>query len=282
MTTPRHLPPLDQLGRQPASRRRRRPDPGHCRRGRRPRQGGVGHRTPDQGGRQRPLLHRHRGRRRPAAAACTGWPTWSRSTATLVTVQAGMPLSPLNALLAEHGLAMPNLGDIDAQTVAGAISTGTHGTGAAHSTLASCVEAVTLVTGTGEVAARRTTDDRDLPGRAARPRRARRPGRGDAALRGRRSRCWPTSGRCRWPRCWPASTTGSPATTTSSSTGTRTPTGRSSSATTGCRPTTGRCRGSAAGWTTSSCPTPSSRAPAGSAGRSRRRSRRSARSPPGP
>jgi L-gulonolactone oxidase len=70
---------------------------------------------------------------------------------TLVTVQAGMPMHTLNALLAEHGLAMPNLGDIDAQTVAGAISTGTHGTGAAHSTLASCVEAVTLVTGTGAV-----------------------------------------------------------------------------------------------------------------------------------
>jgi FAD-linked oxidoreductase len=69
----------------------------------------------------------------------------------LVTVQAGMTLSTLNAILAEHGLAMPNLGDIDAQTVAGAISTGTHGTGIAHSTLASCVEAVTMVTATGEV-----------------------------------------------------------------------------------------------------------------------------------
>ena len=71
--------------------------------------------------------------------------------APLVTVQAGMPLHVLNAVLAEHGLAMPNLGDIDQQTVAGAISTGTHGTGATHSTLASCVEAVKLVTGTGEV-----------------------------------------------------------------------------------------------------------------------------------
>ncbi|MFC7274336.1 D-arabinono-1,4-lactone oxidase [Paractinoplanes rhizophilus] len=71
--------------------------------------------------------------------------------APLVTVQAGMPLHVLNAILAEHGLAMPNLGDIDQQTVAGAISTGTHGTGAGHSTLASCVEAVKLVTGVGEV-----------------------------------------------------------------------------------------------------------------------------------
>jgi L-gulonolactone oxidase len=69
----------------------------------------------------------------------------------LVTVQAGMPLHRLNRILADHGLAMPNLGDIDQQTVAGAISTGTHGSGQNHSTLASCVEAVTLVTGTGEV-----------------------------------------------------------------------------------------------------------------------------------
>ena len=69
----------------------------------------------------------------------------------LVTVQAGMPLSTLNTVLAAHGLAMSNLGDIDAQTVAGAISTGTHGTGVGHATLASCVEAVTMVTAAGKV-----------------------------------------------------------------------------------------------------------------------------------
>jgi FAD-linked oxidoreductase len=69
----------------------------------------------------------------------------------LVTVQAGMPLHQLNRILAENGLAMPNLGDIDHQTVAGAISTGTHGSGGSHSTLASFVEAVTLVTGAGTV-----------------------------------------------------------------------------------------------------------------------------------
>jgi len=69
----------------------------------------------------------------------------------LVTVQAGMTLHQLNRILAENGLAMPNLGDIDHQTVAGAISTGTHGSGRSHSTLASFVEAVTLVTGTGTV-----------------------------------------------------------------------------------------------------------------------------------
>ena len=69
----------------------------------------------------------------------------------LVTVQAGMPMYALNSLLAANGLAMPDLGDIDAQTVAGALSTGTHGTGVAYSTIASCVEAVTLVIGNGEI-----------------------------------------------------------------------------------------------------------------------------------
>ncbi|MFI7577439.1 D-arabinono-1,4-lactone oxidase [Micromonospora sp. NPDC049497] len=69
----------------------------------------------------------------------------------LVTVPAGMTLHTLNDLLAAHGLALPNLGDIDAQTVAGAISTGTHGTGAAYGCLSTFVEALTLVTGTGEV-----------------------------------------------------------------------------------------------------------------------------------
>ncbi|GLZ56966.1 MULTISPECIES: D-arabinono-1,4-lactone oxidase [Micromonospora] len=69
----------------------------------------------------------------------------------LVTVPAGMTLHALNGLLARHGLALPNLGDIDAQTVAGAISTGTHGTGAGYGCLSTFVAAITLVTGAGEV-----------------------------------------------------------------------------------------------------------------------------------
>ncbi|MFU8871013.1 D-arabinono-1,4-lactone oxidase [Micromonospora sp. SL4-19] len=69
----------------------------------------------------------------------------------LVTVPAGMTLHTLNELLATHGLALPNLGDIDTQTVAGALSTGTHGTGAKLGCLSTFVTALTLVTGTGEV-----------------------------------------------------------------------------------------------------------------------------------
>jgi L-gulono-1,4-lactone dehydrogenase len=68
-----------------------------------------------------------------------------------VTVQAGMPLQRLNGLLAAHGLALPNLGDIDTQTVSGALATGTHGTGAAYGCLSTFVTALELVTGTGDV-----------------------------------------------------------------------------------------------------------------------------------
>jgi L-gulonolactone oxidase len=68
-----------------------------------------------------------------------------------VTVPAGIRLSALNAVLATHGLALPNLGDIDGQTVAGALATGTHGTGASFGCLSTFVDALEIVTGTGEV-----------------------------------------------------------------------------------------------------------------------------------
>jgi FAD-linked oxidoreductase len=69
----------------------------------------------------------------------------------LVRVGAGTVLAELNAELHRLGLAMENLGDIDRQTVAGAISTGTHGTGARLGNLAAQVEAVELVTAAGAV-----------------------------------------------------------------------------------------------------------------------------------
>ncbi len=67
----------------------------------------------------------------------------------LVTVGAGTPLSVLNRLLAGYGLALPNLGDIDVQTIAGATATGTHGTGARFGCLSTFIESLTLVDGTG-------------------------------------------------------------------------------------------------------------------------------------
>ena len=63
----------------------------------------------------------------------------------LVTVQAGMPLHRLNTELAERGWALTNLGDIDRQSVAGALATGTHGTGARFGGLATQLRALDLV-----------------------------------------------------------------------------------------------------------------------------------------
>lgn len=69
----------------------------------------------------------------------------------LVTVGAGTRLGALNRALAGLGLALENLGDIDRQTVAGAISTGTHGTGAAFGGLATQVTGVRVVGADGVV-----------------------------------------------------------------------------------------------------------------------------------
>jgi L-gulono-1,4-lactone dehydrogenase len=69
----------------------------------------------------------------------------------LVTVGAGAPLELLNLALEQRGLAMSNLGDIDRQTVAGAISTGTHGTGALLGGLATQVRGLQIVLADGSV-----------------------------------------------------------------------------------------------------------------------------------
>jgi FAD-linked oxidoreductase len=68
-----------------------------------------------------------------------------------VTVGAGTALSDLNTMLDSLGLALPNLGDIAYQTVAGAISTSTHGTGITLTGLAGQVAGFTLVDGLGNV-----------------------------------------------------------------------------------------------------------------------------------
>lgn len=67
-----------------------------------------------------------------------------------VRVLAGTPLRILNQALDWLGLAMPNLGDIDAQTLAGATSTGTHGTGAGLPGLAAGIVGLQLVTPDGQ------------------------------------------------------------------------------------------------------------------------------------
>ena len=67
-----------------------------------------------------------------------------------VTLLAGTRLHRIPGLLAPFGLAMENLGDIDRQSISGAISTGTHGTGAGFGGLAAQVVGATLVTAAGE------------------------------------------------------------------------------------------------------------------------------------
>src|ERR1700739_1146764 len=66
-------------------------------------------------------------------------------------VRSGTPIRQLTAVLDVLGLALPNLGDIDAQTIAGAISTGTHGTGARLGGIATAVAALELVLADGSV-----------------------------------------------------------------------------------------------------------------------------------
>jgi L-gulono-1,4-lactone dehydrogenase len=65
--------------------------------------------------------------------------------AGLVKVEAGIALRALNEAIWGYGMALENLGDIDKQTISGAISTATHGTGARYSNLSTLVEAVELV-----------------------------------------------------------------------------------------------------------------------------------------
>lgn len=66
-------------------------------------------------------------------------------------VWAGTKLHRLFDILHENGMAVVNQGDIDVQSIAGALSTGTHGTGKDFSTLATMLLEVTLVTGKGEI-----------------------------------------------------------------------------------------------------------------------------------
>jgi L-gulonolactone oxidase len=78
----------------------------------------------------------------------------------LVRVGGGTVLAELNERLHELGLAMENLGDIDRQTIAGSISTGTHGTGTRLRNISSQVAGLELVLADGSV--RELDTDGDL------------------------------------------------------------------------------------------------------------------------
>ncbi|MGJ9411537.1 D-arabinono-1,4-lactone oxidase [Aeromicrobium sp. CF4.19] len=76
---------------------------------------------------------------------------WHDPATGRVRVQAGISLHELNPQLLALGLALPNLGDVDPQSVAGAISTGTHGTGGRLHGIAAAVAGLQIVTGSGDV-----------------------------------------------------------------------------------------------------------------------------------
>ncbi|RMB82820.1 D-arabinono-1,4-lactone oxidase [Streptomyces shenzhenensis] len=71
--------------------------------------------------------------------------------AMTVTVEAGTPLKRLNMALAREGLSLTNMGDIMEQTVSGATSTGTHGTGRDSASIAAQIKGLELVTADGSV-----------------------------------------------------------------------------------------------------------------------------------
>ncbi len=71
--------------------------------------------------------------------------------ANTITAQAGITILQLSDALAHFGLAMENMGDVGYQTISGAISTATHGTGERFGNISSQIEALSLITANGEV-----------------------------------------------------------------------------------------------------------------------------------
>ena len=82
-----------------------------------------------------------------------------------VTLLGGTRIRDIAGLLAPFGLALPNMGDIDAQTIAGAISTGTHGTGLGYTGYSGIVTGLRLALPDGSV---REPSDNDETFQAAR------------------------------------------------------------------------------------------------------------------
>jgi L-gulonolactone oxidase len=77
----------------------------------------------------------------------------------LATILGGTTLKPLGHALRDRGYGMVNLGDINKQAVAGAVSTGTHGTGLSLGSISTQVEGMTLVMPDGSLRACSATND---------------------------------------------------------------------------------------------------------------------------
>ena len=79
----------------------------------------------------------------------------------LVRAEGGIALGELNRRLDGLGLAFENLGDIDRQTLAGSIATGTHGTGIGFRSISAQLEAIELVAADGETVELTSASDPD-------------------------------------------------------------------------------------------------------------------------
>lgn len=73
------------------------------------------------------------------------------ATDQLITAKAGTKLALFGEEAFKHNLALPNQGDINHQSVAGALSTGTHGTGITLQSMSNQLRNITMITGTGEI-----------------------------------------------------------------------------------------------------------------------------------
>jgi len=73
------------------------------------------------------------------------------SATGLCRVEGGVPLHRLNRMLDAHGVAFESLGDIDRQTVAGSIATGTHGTGERFQNVSAQIAAMEIVAADGSL-----------------------------------------------------------------------------------------------------------------------------------
>src|ERR1700691_4796945 len=99
-----------------------------------------------------------------AALDLSGWTgiVGADLSSGLITARSGTTIRELNRTLDSLGLAMPNLGDIEAQTLSGALSTGAHGPGAGLGGIAPQVAALELVLADGSVVSCSAEQRQDL------------------------------------------------------------------------------------------------------------------------
>ena len=78
------------------------------------------------------------------------------------TIRAGTKIAALGDELRARGMALANQGDVDVQALAGALATGTHGTGVTLGSISAQISGLRLVTGAGETLVCDAADDPDL------------------------------------------------------------------------------------------------------------------------